>query len=51
MSTIRELTAEFGMPFYTRIDAPATPRQKAKLQKLSPEDVKRVGTRRGADPR
>ena len=33
----RELTAEFGTPYYTRIDAPATPEQKAKLQKLSPE--------------
>jgi phosphoglucomutase len=36
----RELTAEFGTPYYTRIDAPATPEQKAKLQKLSPEAVK-----------
>lgn len=36
----RELTAEFGTPFYTRIDAPATPEQKARLQKLSPETVK-----------
>src|SRR5712671_6899212 len=27
----RELTAEFGTPFYTRIDAPSTPEQKAKL--------------------
>ncbi|MGD0570164.1 MAG: phosphoglucomutase (alpha-D-glucose-1,6-bisphosphate-dependent) [Candidatus Sulfotelmatobacter sp.] len=36
----RELTAEFGCPYYTRIDAPATPEQKAKLQKLSPEAVK-----------
>ncbi len=36
----REMTAEFGTPYYTRIDAPATPEQKAKLQKLSPEDVK-----------
>ena len=36
----RELTAEFGAPAYTRIDAPATPDQKAKLQKLSPEAVK-----------
>jgi phosphoglucomutase len=35
-----ELAAEFGMPFYTRIDAPATPEQKAALQKLSPEGVK-----------
>ncbi len=36
----RELTVEFGAPYYTRIDAPATPEQKAKLQKLSPEAVK-----------
>jgi phosphoglucomutase len=36
----RELTAEFGTPYYTRIDAPATPQQKARLQKLSPEAVK-----------
>jgi phosphoglucomutase len=35
----RELTAEFGTPYYTRIDAPATPEQKAKLEKLSPEAV------------
>jgi phosphoglucomutase len=36
----RELTAEFGTPYYTRIDAPATPEQKSKLQKLSPDTVK-----------
>jgi phosphoglucomutase len=36
----RELTAQFGTPFYTRIDAPATPEQKSQLQKLSPEAVK-----------
>jgi phosphoglucomutase len=36
----QELTAEFGIPHYTRIDAPATPEQKAKLQKLSPDAVK-----------
>jgi phosphoglucomutase len=36
----RELTAEFGSPYYTRIDAPTTPEQKAKLQKLSPDVVK-----------
>jgi phosphoglucomutase len=35
----RELTAQFGTPYYTRIDAPATPEQKSKLQKLSPEVV------------
>jgi phosphoglucomutase len=37
---MQELAAEFGMPYYTRIDAPATPEQKAKLLKLSPADVK-----------
>ncbi len=36
----RELATEFGMPYYTRIDAPATPEQKAALEKLSPEAVK-----------
>ena len=36
----QELTAEFGNPYYTRIDAPATPEQKARLQKLSPSAVK-----------
>src|SRR5207237_8848603 len=36
----RELKAEFGTPCYTRIDAPATPKQKARLQQLSPEAVK-----------
>jgi phosphoglucomutase len=35
----QELTAEFGTPCYTRIDAPATPEQKARLEKLSPEAV------------
>ena len=36
----RALTAEFGAPLYTRIDAPATPEQKARLSKLSPDAVK-----------
>jgi phosphoglucomutase len=36
----RELTEQYGSPFYTRIDAAATPEQKAKLQKLSPESVR-----------
>jgi phosphoglucomutase len=35
----QELTSEFGTPFYTRIDAPATPEQKNLLKKLSPENV------------
>jgi phosphoglucomutase len=34
------LAAELGTPYYTRIDAPATPEQKARLEKLSPEAVK-----------
>ena len=34
-----ELAAVFGRPYYTRIDAPATPEQKEKLKKLAPEDV------------
>jgi phosphoglucomutase len=34
-----EIAAQFGTPSYTRIDAPATPEQKAKLSKLSPENV------------
>jgi phosphomannomutase len=34
-----ELTAEFGTPYYTRIDAPATPEQKARLENLSSEAV------------
>ena len=36
----RDLTREFGAPVYERIDAPATPRQKAILQKLSPRDLR-----------
>lgn len=35
----RELTAQFGVPYYTRIDAAATPEQKARLGKLSAEAV------------
>jgi phosphoglucomutase len=35
----RELTAVFGDPVYERIDAPATPAQKAMLQKLSPDQL------------
>jgi len=36
----RSLTAEFGAACYIRIDAPATPEQKARLERLSPEAVK-----------
>ena len=35
----RTLTAELGEPIYARIDAPATPQQKAALSKLSPDQV------------
>jgi phosphoglucomutase len=35
-----ELTNEFGEPFYDRIEARATPQQKEKLSKLSPEMIK-----------
>jgi phosphoglucomutase len=34
------LAAELGMPFYTRIDAPATPEQKQVLARLAPEAVR-----------
>jgi phosphoglucomutase len=34
-----ELTERLGAPHYTRIDAPATPAEKARLKKLSPEAV------------
>ncbi|MCW5557665.1 MAG: phosphoglucomutase (alpha-D-glucose-1,6-bisphosphate-dependent), partial [Verrucomicrobiae bacterium] len=36
----QDLAGRFGQPHYTRIDAAATPAEKARLQKLSPEDVK-----------
>jgi phosphoglucomutase len=35
----RELITEFGTSYYTRIDAPATSEQRARLQNLSPRDV------------
>ena len=35
----REIAAQLGTPYYTRIDAAATPEQKSKLGKLSPEAV------------
>lgn len=38
-SHYQELTTRFGTPFYTRIDAPATPEQKTLLKKLSPDAV------------
>jgi len=36
----RELTATLGAPVYARVDAPATPAEKAILKRLSPEAVK-----------
>jgi phosphoglucomutase len=36
----QDLTDRLGKPYYNRVDSPATPEQKARLSKLSPEDVK-----------
>jgi phosphoglucomutase len=36
----RALTAELGTPHYVRVDAPATPERKARLARLSPQDVR-----------
>ena len=36
----RELAREFGEPVYQRLDAPATPEQKALLSTLSPQQVR-----------
>jgi len=44
----RRLTAQFGTPYYTRIDAPATPAQKAALERLAPEAV--TDTRLAGEP-
>jgi phosphoglucomutase len=35
----REIAGQFGTPYYTRSDEPATPAQKIVLKKLSPEQV------------
>jgi phosphoglucomutase len=35
----QSLTEQFGAPVYERVDAPASPEQKAKLAKLSPEQL------------
>ena len=35
-----EMAAEFGTPYYTRIDAPATSDERSRLEKLSPNAVK-----------
>jgi phosphoglucomutase len=42
------LTEQFGAPVYERIDAPATPEQKARLAALSPEQV--TATEFAGDP-
>jgi phosphoglucomutase len=34
-----EMTSQYGSPVYRRLDAPATPREKAALKQLSPGDV------------
>jgi phosphoglucomutase len=44
----QNLTNAFGAPSYTRIDTPATPEEKARLLKLSPEDV--TATRLAGEP-
>jgi phosphoglucomutase len=43
-----ELTERFGAPAYRRVDAPASPEQKARLGKLSPADV--TASTLGGDP-
>jgi len=35
----RALTNKFGTPYYARVDAPATPEQKIRLQRLAPDAV------------
>ena len=47
----QQLTAEFGKPYYTRIDAPATPEQKARLGKIITGSGGYSDTRRRADYR
>jgi phosphoglucomutase len=44
----RDLTAKFGTPYYTRVDAPATAAQKSRLQKLSADAVS--ATQLGGEP-
>jgi phosphoglucomutase len=44
----RELTERFGAPAYRRVDAPASPEQKAALGRLSPSDV--TAQTLGGDP-
>jgi phosphoglucomutase len=44
----RELAAALGAPVYARVDAPATPKEKAILKKLSPSSV--AATRLAGEP-
>ena len=39
----QELTREYGAPFYKRIDAPASPEQKAAFKRLTPDRVSAAG--------
>jgi phosphoglucomutase len=39
----RALAAELGTPYYTRVDAPATPELKARLKKLAPSAITAPG--------
>ena len=43
-----EIAAAYGEPAYTRMDEPATPKEKARLKALSPADVK--GTTLAGEP-
>ena len=36
----RELTAEYGTTYYKRIETPATPEQKSRLERISPSTVR-----------
>jgi phosphoglucomutase len=44
----REIAAAYGEPAYTRMDEPASPKEKARLKALSPADVK--GTTLAGEP-
>ena len=45
----RELTAQFGTPHYTRLDAPATLEQRTRLGRLSPRRRQSIDARGRAD--
>jgi phosphoglucomutase len=44
----KELTEKFGTPYYIRIDGPATPEQKNRLNGLAPQDV--IATELAGEP-